>query len=225
MDILYVGLQGDTKFDLVDFRRSPPLTVVVGKQFYCSSTTIHLPSKMRSFLSKRRIGQRSTIILLCALGALLLPIMKPAALPHSLRIHFGLDRTIEVDREQAGYWQPRSSVEELYMPLMLKFFSPWLPVGTSLQKLQLHDADLLSAISTSIKPITNSAITALEFIAKGSGIRIRYTGEQLLYRQLQVFEQTYRVDRIHWWLNLLAAMHREGLLKSRNMDGSTSGFR
>ncbi|GAA5877322.1 hypothetical protein JCM3774_001636 [Rhodotorula dairenensis] len=99
------------------------------------------------------------------------------------------------------------SVVDFYQPYRDHMFAPW----TCLDESAAPD-------SRCRRPITARAITALEFLASGGAYRIRYTGKDILYRPLQVFRLTYKVQRLEWIMNTIREMADEGLL-TRTVNG------
>ncbi|GAA6019202.1 hypothetical protein JCM8202_000932 [Rhodotorula sphaerocarpa] len=94
-------------------------------------------------------------------------------------------------------------VKEFYRPYRERAFAPW-------RCLDPH----AGPESLCKRPVTASAITALEFLASDGGYRVRYTGEEVLYRPLRKLEtRRFRIQRLEWILETLREMADEGLLK------------
>ena len=99
------------------------------------------------------------------------------------------------------------SVADFYKPYRDHMFAPWTCLD-----------DNAAPDSRCRRPITGRAITALEYLASGGAYRIRYTGKDILYRPLQVFRLTYKVNRLEWIMNTIREMADEGML-TRTVNG------
>lgn len=99
------------------------------------------------------------------------------------------------------------SVSDFYKPYRDHMFAPWTCLD-----------DNAAPDSRCRRPITGRAITALEYLASGGAYRIRYTGKDILYRPLQVFRLTYKVNRLEWIMNTIREMADEGML-TRTVNG------
>ncbi|OIR57389.1 MAG: uncharacterized protein A8A55_1849, partial [Amphiamblys sp. WSBS2006] len=79
-----------------------------------------------------------------------------------------------------------------------EYLAPWLPVD----KTHIGQA-----------PITNRMLCAMELAYRGGAFRVRIIGKKVYYRQLVMWKQTYRKDRMVWYLKLLKKMALRGMIK------------
>lgn len=141
----------------------------------------------------------------------------------------GQDGTaLSVDvRLPVGYYT--LPVQQFYRDTVDRMFAPWTcladPTASSSTSTLKPIASRKGASGSPFchKPVTASSLAAVEWLAKGGAYRIRFTGTKILYRPLQVFGQTYRVQRLHWIMDTIAEMNHLGLLK-RKVDGKQGKF-
>ena len=116
------------------------------------------------------------------------------------------------------------SVESMYHDHVQRVFGFWTCPDAFNSSYPLTTAPVDHRGQRCHKPITDGHITALEYLARGGAYRIRYTGEQILYRPLVAFEQTWKVQRLNWIMKLLEEMAAESLLTRTDANGRLGAY-
>ena len=90
-------------------------------------------------------------------------------------------------------------VEDAFRALVKEYLAPWLhPI----------DPDQKPGV-----PLTQRALATMEFSYKGGAFRVRIANKRLFYRKLVYWKQTYRSQRMLWYLHFLWDMlAKDGLL-------------
>lgn len=84
------------------------------------------------------------------------------------------------------------SVEDAFTALVREYLAPWL-----------HPVDPINKPPT---PLTQRALATMEFSYKGGSFRVRIVNGRLYYRKLVYWKQTYRSQRMIWYLHFLHDM-------------------
>lgn len=92
------------------------------------------------------------------------------------------------------------NVEEAFKNLVHEYLAPWL-----------HPVD---PVNKPPAPLTQRALATMEFSYKGGSFRVRIANGRLYYRKLVYWKQTYRSQRMVWYLRFLHDM----LTKDKLLD-------
>jgi len=94
-------------------------------------------------------------------------------------------------------------IKDAYTALVREYLAPW----TAMTKKQVGRA-----------PITKRMLHVMEYAYKGGSFRVRISNGKIWYRKIVHWKQTYRTQRMTWYLRLLHEMVRKDRLVKKDVD-------
>ena len=99
------------------------------------------------------------------------------------------------------------SVRSAYFELVKEYLAPWKGFSDGTEFKQLAKV-----------PITKKMLAVMEYAYKGGSFRVRIADGNLYYRKIVNWKQTYRTQRMAWYLRLLYEMLKRDHLIQKNAD-------
>lgn len=90
----------------------------------------------------------------------------------------------------------QDELESAFEVLVARYLAPWVPLSSRTPVLE--------------RPITMKLLNSMEVLLRGGAFRVRLAGDgKVRYRVLEHWEQTYRINRMTWTLDLLQRIMEE----------------
>ncbi len=96
-----------------------------------------------------------------------------------------------------------SSIQDAYKTLVKEYLAPW-------SGMTRRDIGRV--------PVTKRMLNVMEYAYKGGSFRVRICDGKIYYRKIVHWKQTYRTQRMAWYLKLLHEMVRKDRMIKKNVD-------
>lgn len=110
-----------------------------------------------------------------------------------------ISRTSIVKHRPTLFEYAKKSIEEAHKALVKEYLAPWKGL----------DDDKVPSVK-----VTQRMLATMEFAYKGGSFRVRIAGGRLYYRKLVHWKQTYRTQRMLWYLRFIYELVKKDRLLS-----------
>lgn len=99
-------------------------------------------------------------------------------------------------------------IREAYAALVKEYLAPWTGIG----------AKQGGSKGVGRVPVTKRMLNVMEYAYKGGSFRVRISNGKIWYRKIVHWKQTYRTQRMLWYLKLLHEMVRKDKMIRKDVD-------
>lgn len=99
-------------------------------------------------------------------------------------------------------------IREAYAALVKEYLAPWTGIG----------ARPGGSKGVGRVPVTKRMLNVMEYAYKGGSFRVRISNGKIWYRKIVHWKQTYRTQRMLWYLKLLHEMVRKDKMVRKDVD-------